>query len=143
MDGPPDVVWSLITDWERQGDWMLEATDFVVTSEQREGIGVEAEATIRIAGIKTRDVVRVVGWEPSKRLEIEHRGWVSGHGEIHLTSLGNDRTYIFWREEFLVRQLGALGSLGLMSFRPLMKRIFARDLKMLAALVSDRLRTDS
>ena len=33
--GPPEVVWDLITDWEHQGDWQLEARDFVVTSEQR------------------------------------------------------------------------------------------------------------
>ena len=46
LPGPSDVVWRLITDWEHQDDWMLEASDFVVTSEQREGVGVEAEATI-------------------------------------------------------------------------------------------------
>src|SRR5918992_4503912 len=80
MPGPPEVVWALITDWEHQDDWMLEATDFTVTSEVREGIGVEAEATIRIAGIKTRDRVRVVGWEANHRLAIRHLGWVAGVG---------------------------------------------------------------
>ena len=30
LPAPPEVVWQLITDWERQGDWMLEASDFVV-----------------------------------------------------------------------------------------------------------------
>ncbi len=60
MPGPPEVVWELITDWEHQDDWMLEASDFVVISEHREGVGVEAEATIKIGGIKTRDKVRVV-----------------------------------------------------------------------------------
>src|SRR5918992_384112 len=81
--GPPDVVWSVITDWERLGDWMLEASDFRVLSEQREGLGVEAEATIKIGGLKTRDRVRVVGWEPPRRLAIEHLGWVKGMGEFH------------------------------------------------------------
>jgi hypothetical protein len=46
MPGPAHVVWELVTDWEHQDDWMLEASDFVVTSEHREGLGVEAEATI-------------------------------------------------------------------------------------------------
>ncbi len=134
MPGPPDVVWDLITDWEHQDDWMLEASDFVVTTEQREGVGVEAEATITIGGIKTRDRVRVVGWEPPKRLAIEHLGWVTGVGEIHLTPLGTDRTHLFWRED-LSPPLGMLGALGMIGFKPLMRRIFERDLRVLSGLV--------
>lgn len=137
MPGPIDVVWALITDWENLGDWQLEARDFTVLSEQREGIGVEAEATVKIGGIATRDKVRVSGWEPPKRLAIEHRGWVSGAGEMHLTPLGGDRTHLFWREE-LYPPLGALGALGLTGFRPAMRRIFARDLRVLAGLVRAR-----
>jgi carbon monoxide dehydrogenase subunit G len=132
-EAPPEVVWDLITDWERQDDWMLEASDFTVISEQREGVGVEAEATIRIGGIKTRDRVRVSGWEPNKRLAIDHRGWVTGHGEILLTPLPGDRTHIFWREE-LDPPLGLAGALGMIGFRPLMKRIFIRDLRVLATV---------
>ena len=137
MPGPPGVVWELITDWEHQGDWMLEASDFVVTSEQREGVGVTAEATIRIGGLTTRDHVEVIGWEPNKRLAIEHGGWVSGRGEIHLTPLGSDRTHVFWVEE-LEPPLGLLGALGLTAFKPLMTRTFRRDLKVLVGLVRAR-----
>lgn len=134
LPGPPGVVWKLITDWERQGDWMLEASDFVVTSTEREGVGVEAEASIRIAGITTRDRVRVIGWEPEHRLAIQHLGWVSGVGEIFLTPLGDSRTFLFWREELRNPQLGVIGSIGLTMFKPLMKRIFQRDLAVLATL---------
>ena len=137
VPGPPPVVWELLTDWEHQGDWMLEARDFKVISEQREGVGVEAEASISIGGITTRDIVTVVGWEPNRRLAIEHKGWVSGIGEIHLTPLGNDRTHIFWREE-LQPPVGFLGAMGLTAFKPLMTRIFRRDLKVLSGLVRAR-----
>jgi carbon monoxide dehydrogenase subunit G len=130
----PDVVWRLITDWERQSDWMLEASDFVVTSAEREGVGVTAEATISIGGIKTRDEVRVVGWEPGHRLAIQHLGWVAGTGEIFLTPTGPGHTYLFWREELANPALGVLGSVGLLAFKPVMKRIFERDLLVLAAL---------
>ena len=133
MDATPAVVWRLITDWEHQGDWMLEASDFVVLSEQREGVGVEAEATVKIGGISTRDKVRVVGWEPEHRLAIRHMGWVSGVGEIFLTPIGKDRTHVFWREE-LEPPIGMAGALGLTAFKPLMRRIFQRDLHVLAAL---------
>lgn len=66
LPGRPDVVWRLITEWEHLDDWMLDASDVRVTSEQREGIGVEAEALVRIGGLKTRDTVRVIGWEDRK-----------------------------------------------------------------------------
>jgi carbon monoxide dehydrogenase subunit G len=139
MPGPIEVVWELITDWENLGDWQLEASDFTVTSPEREGLGVEAEATVKIGGISTRDKVRITGWEPPKRLAIEHQGWVSGAGEMHLTPLGTTRTHLFWREE-LSPPLGVLGAVGLTGFKPLMARIFARDLKVLAALVRARTR---
>jgi hypothetical protein len=129
----PEVVWRLITDWERQGDWMLEASDFEVLSESREGVGVEAEATVRIGGISTRDRVRVVAWEPDRHLGIEHGGWVSGRGDIHLTRLAPERTHVFWREE-LRPPLGFAGAVGLRALKPVMRRIFERDLRVLASL---------
>lgn len=134
MPGPPEVVWDLITDWEHQDDWMLEASDFVVLTEQRTGVGVEAEATVQIMGIKTRDRVRVVGWEPGHRLAIRHEGWVSGTGEIFLTPVGAGDTHVFWRED-LEPPLGWAGALGIRVVRPAMKRIFQRDLRVLGGLV--------
>jgi uncharacterized protein YndB with AHSA1/START domain len=134
LPGPPAIVWRLITDWENQDDWMLEASDFTVTSEQRAGIGVEAEATITIGGLRTRDRVRVVGWEPERRLVIRHEGWVSGVGEILLAPTDAGSTYMFWREE-LHPPLGVLGAIGLGLFKPLMRRVFARDLRILEGLV--------
>ncbi|MPZ70226.1 MAG: hypothetical protein GEU71_11970 [Actinobacteria bacterium] len=133
MPGPPEVVWRLITDWEHQDDWMLEASDFVVLTEQREGIGVEAEASITIGGITTRDRVRVSRWEVEKVLGIEHLGWVSGEGEIFITPVG-ETTHLFWRET-LKPPLGILGTIGLTLFKPLMSRIFRRDLRVLQSLV--------
>lgn len=134
MPGPPATVWRLITDWEHQDDWMLEASDFEVTSPHREGAGVTAEATITIGGISTRDTIEVAAWEPNKLLAIDHKGWVSGRGELHLTPLGTDRTHVYWIER-LFPPLGALGALGLICFRPLMERTFKRDLRVLQSLV--------
>jgi hypothetical protein len=130
----PRIVWELVTDWEHQGDWMLEARDFTMLSKKRQGVGVEAEATIRVAGITTRDKVRVIGWDPPRRLVIEHRGWVSGRGEMSLTPLKGNRTHLFWREE-LYPPIGILGSAGMTALKPVMGHIFGRDLKILAGLV--------
>lgn len=133
MPGPPDVVWRLITDWEHQDDWMLEARDFVIVSERREGVGVEAEASISIGGITTRDRVRVSRWDVDRALTIDHLGRVSGGGEIFITPVG-DTSHVFWRET-LRPPLGAVGAVGLSLFKPLMAHIFRRDLRVLKGLV--------
>lgn len=129
----PETVWRLITDWEHQGDWMLEASDVVVTSEHREGVGVEAEATISIGGIATRDRIRVTKWEPGKHLVMAHLGWVKGEGELVLTDVGERGTHLFWRE-MLYPPWGVLGAMGLSLFRPVMRHIFERDLRILEGL---------
>lgn len=136
LDGPPELVWRLLTDWERQGDWMLEAKDFEVISPHREGVGVEALATVTIGGIATRDRIRVDAWEPPHRLGILHLGWVGGRGDLHLRRLADDRTRMDWREE-LHPPWGFLGALGLRLFKPLLARTFRRDLDVLASLVRD------
>ncbi|HEX2296307.1 MAG TPA: SRPBCC family protein [Actinomycetota bacterium] len=138
--GPPEAIWELITDWEHQDDWMLEASDFVVVSDAREGVGVEAEATVRIGGIATRDRVRVAEWDPPRRLVIEHLGWVTGRGTIELTPVAGRRTHVWWQEH-LEPPLGLLGAAGMRVFRPLMHRVFTRDLRVLASLA--RVRSES
>jgi len=141
MPGPPEVVWELITDWEHQGDWMLEATDFEVVGTQRQGVGVEAEATVRIGPIRTRDRVRVSMWEPPRILVLDHLGWVKGAGEIQMVPI-REGTRLRWRETlFAPRLLGPFGRLGLRVFAPRMKAIFQRDLRVLRSLV--RLRSSA
>lgn len=137
LPGAPEVVWELITDWRHGDDWMLEARDFVVLSDRKEGVGVVAEATVTIGGITTRDEIEVVRWEPSRYIVIEHKGWVTGMGGFRLTPLGSDRTHVVWTEE-LRAPLGALGAVGMTVFKPLMRRVFLRDLRVLESLVRAR-----
>jgi carbon monoxide dehydrogenase subunit G len=134
LPGPPDVVWHLITDWENQDKWMREASDFEVTSPHREGVGVEAVATVKVAGISTRDPIRVDVWEAQRRLGIEHRGWVKGRGDLTLEPAGG-ATRMHWREE-LHPPWGVFGAVGLRAYRPMLARTFRRDLELLANLVA-------
>jgi hypothetical protein len=113
---------------------MREASDFEVVSPHREGVGVEALATVRIGGISTRDRIRVDVWEPGRHLGIAHLGWVAGRGDLRLAPLGPHETRLDWREE-LVPPWGVAGAVGLLLFRPLLARVFRRDLRMLGELV--------
>jgi uncharacterized protein YndB with AHSA1/START domain len=132
----PEAVWPFLVDWERLDQWMREARDFRVVGEQREGVGVVAETTVRIAGIATRDRIRVSRWEPPWILELQHLGWVKGTGYMELTR-GDRGTELFWRED-LIPPWGILGRVGMRAAAPLMRRVFRRDLRLLRELVEAR-----
>jgi uncharacterized membrane protein len=129
IDRPPEAIWPHLVDWENLPGWMQEARNVRVTGDLREGVGVEAEATVRIAGITTRDRIRITRWNPPVILEMAHLGWVKGTGYLELSPLERG-THVFWREE-LVPPWGILGSIGLRLIAPIMRRIFARDLRLL------------
>lgn len=133
IDRPPGAIWPHLVDWENLHTWMREARDFRVVGDRREGIGVEAEARVRIAGVTSRDRIRVTRWEPPAILELAHLGWVKGTGYMELSPVERG-THVFWREE-LVPPWGMLGAIGLRLLAPLMRRIFARDLRLLREIV--------
>ena len=123
---PAETVWGTLVDWEHLGGWMLEASNVRVTSQQREGVGTEVEARVRIGGIATTDSVRVVRWEPPHALGIDHLGWVKGRALIECipTETG---TRVEWTER-LEPPMGVVGALGIRAFKPLMAKTFARDM---------------
>jgi uncharacterized protein YndB with AHSA1/START domain len=132
---PPKTVWPFLVDWERLPRWMKDLREVRVTSAQREGVGVEAVATVRIAGISTRDRIRVTRWEPPNLLEIAHLGWVKGTGRMELSPAGSGSD-LRWQET-LIPPWGALGRLGMRAVLPLMRGVFRRDLERLKQLVED------
>lgn len=125
-------VWEHLVDWENLGRWMTEGSNFEVLGDQREGVGAKAKAKIKILGISTVDLIEVLRWEPPSTLEIGHRGWVSGTGLIKCFKSANG-CQVYWRET-LLPPWGPMGAAGLRIFRPVMKRIFARDLGLLKSL---------
>lgn len=129
IDRPPEAIWPYLVDWENLPRWMQEAHDIKVVGGLREGVGVEARAAIRIAGITSKDHIRVTRWEPPVVLEMAHLGWVKGAGYMELSPLDRG-THVFWREE-LVPPWGILGAIGLRLLAPVLRRTFARDLRLL------------
>jgi carbon monoxide dehydrogenase subunit G len=129
---PPSDVWALIVDWERADRWMEEVSDVRVISKHREGVGVEAEAVVRIAGITTRDRIRVTRWEPPRVLEIDHLGWVRGRAVMELAA-APPGTVLTW-EEHLVPPWGILGAVGMRAVLPALRRVFRRDIERLRDL---------
>lgn len=140
IQAPSEVVWPYLVDWERLDRWMSEAKGFTVTSEHREGLGVTAQATISIAGLTTADPVRVTRWEPPSVLEIEHLGWVKGFGLMQCVPEWSG-TRVLWHET-LNPPLGVLGAVGIRVFKPIMRRVFQKDLALLSKLVESESNAD-
>jgi uncharacterized protein YndB with AHSA1/START domain len=134
----PETVWPYLVDWEGLARWMHEAREFRVIGEQREGVGVEAEATVRIAGITTHDRIRVSLWQPPIALEITHLGWVKGTGYMELSPIEHGCN-VFWREE-LYAPWGPIGRFGLKLLSRYMRRVFQHDLRLLKSLVEQQRR---
>jgi polyketide cyclase/dehydrase/lipid transport protein len=130
---PPEAVWPFLVAWEELPRWMEEMREVRLIGAIREGVGVEAEAIVRIGGITTRDRIRVTRWEPPVVLELVHLGWVSGTGYMELSPT-EEGSRLFWREA-LDPPWGPLGRLGMRCYRPLMRRVFRRDLERLRDLV--------
>ncbi len=135
---PREVVWSVLTTWERQPDWMLDAKAVHVLTPERTGVGVTIRCPTNLMGITVQDVMRVTGWEEPAYLEVTHLGRIiTGSGAFELVEDGPDATTVTWWEE-VDPPLGALGEWGATTFvLPILRRIFARSLANLAALAEE------
>jgi carbon monoxide dehydrogenase subunit G len=135
IGAPRPTVWRVLTEWERQPEWMLDAKDVEVLTPVREGVGVTIRCPTNLLGVTVDDVMRVTGWEEPRFLEVVHLGRViTGTGAFELEELGAKRTRITWWEE-IDPPLGAVGRWGARTLvLPVIRRIFARSLAGLGTL---------
>lgn len=73
VDAPPEQTWAAITDWKRQGEWIL-ATTVRQRSASRVGLGTEIEAVTGVGRFGVRDTMRVTEWDPPRRCTMQHTG---------------------------------------------------------------------
>ena len=139
---PRDVVWRVLTDWERQPEWMLDAKSVEVLTPEREGVGVTIRCPTNLLGVTVEDVMRVTGWRDQEELEVTHLGRViTGSGAFVLHDAPDGGTRIAWWEE-VDPPLGALGEWGATTLvLPILERVFGRSLSRLARLAEAEART--
>lgn len=122
---PPERAWAVLTCWERQADWMLDADRVTVVSSRREGVGVRLEVMTRIAGVPAFvEPMQVVGWDAPHQLTIRHGGPVAGVGTWRLDAVAGG-TRFAWTEDV---RLGVplVGGLAARLYRPVMRRLMTR-----------------
>jgi len=129
-----EAVWRVLTEWERQPEWMLDAKAVEVLTPQRQGEGVTIRCPTLLLGVTVDDVMRVTGWRENEYLEITHLGKViAGTGAFELRAVDGG-TQITWWEQ-IDPPLGRLGAWGARTLAlPIIERIFRRSLRNLAKL---------
>ncbi|MGH8774884.1 MAG: SRPBCC family protein [Jiangellaceae bacterium] len=119
-------VWSVLTDWERQGEW-IPATR--VSAHDGHAVGGRIEARTGLGPFGFLDTMTITAWDPPRRCEVQHTGrLVRGPGTFEVESLGATRSRVIW-EERLDLPLGMLGRAGWPLVRPLARAALALALR--------------
>ena len=128
VEAPPERVWEVLTDFERQGDWMSDLRDIRVVGDQREGVGVRISCLTDILGVAVRDDMVVTEWEPAKALGVRHLGnLIAGVAAFELSPTPYG-TRVEWWEEADV-PLGSVGNAAAqLTVVPWVTRVFRRNL---------------
>jgi uncharacterized protein YndB with AHSA1/START domain len=134
---PVPEAWRVLTDWERQAEWMRDADSVRVVSEHREGVGVRLAVRTRLFGIPAfTEPMEVVAWEPPTRLAIVHGGPVAGDGEWTIEPAGGGSVFT-WTERVRLR-IPLIGELAAWCYRPVMWTLMGRAQRGLRDAVASR-----
>lgn len=140
VDAPAERVWAALTDWARQGEWMLATTVRTLGGPAQEvGGRLAARTGIPLPGgrrLGVLDRMVITRWEPPFRVDVRHLGRVvRGSGIFQVGERNSGSTFV-WTEE-LDLPLGALGRLGWPLVRPLMRAGVRLSLRRFAAFARD------
>jgi carbon monoxide dehydrogenase subunit G len=123
-----EEAWAVLTDWERQADWMLDADEVEVMSEPREGIGVRLAVRTRLFQVPAfTETIEVVAWEPPTKLVIAHGSPIRGRGTWALQE-HEGGTRFTWTEEVELAS-SALGRIVSASYAPVLGVLLRRSLR--------------
>lgn len=134
VDAPVEQTWAGITDWDRQGEWML-GTTVRATAQDGQGVGARVEAVTGLGRFGFVDTMTVTVWDPPHRCHVLHTGRVvRGTGAFEVEPRGVGRSRFVWRED-LELPLGAVGRAGWALVRPAFAWGVARSLDRFARQV--------
>jgi hypothetical protein len=118
VDAPVESTWAAVTDWERQGEWML-GTSVRVLSDSPAGEGAILEARTGAGPLAVVDTMRITAWEPPHRCQVAHLGRiVRGSAAFEVEQAADGRSRILW-SEWLELPFGLAGQYGFLLGRPL------------------------
>lgn len=120
VDATVQETWTAVTDWNRQGEWML-GTRVRGTALDGQGVGGGIEAFSGVGRLGFLDTMEITVWEPPHRCHVLHTGrLVRGTGEFDVRPRGDGLSTFVWRED-LELPLGLLGRLAWPLVRPVFR----------------------
>jgi hypothetical protein len=142
VDAPAEAVWDYVTDWERQGEWML-GTRVRVTGGDGRGLGTTLRAITGVGPFGVVDTMEVVAFTgppaaPPWRAEVRHTGRViRGEGFFEVVPLGPGRSRFSFTERVDL-PLGVLGRAAWPLVEPAVRAGFVASLKRMASRCAAR-----
>jgi uncharacterized protein YndB with AHSA1/START domain len=137
IDAPPERVWAAIEDVGSHVRWMDDAVAIRFTTEHTSGVGAAYVCDTRIGPFSLGDRMEITEWAPGQAMGVRHVGVVTGSGRFTLEPAGSGpgrRTRFAW-DETLRFPWWLGGALGAAAARPVLRRIWARNLRHLKRLV--------
>ncbi len=138
---PPERVWAALTDWPRQGEWMV-ATDVRTVDGPAQGLHgrMAARTGVPLPGgrrLGVLDTMIITKWQPPHLVEVQHTGRiVRGPGTFEVLPRGEHSTVVVTEVWYL--PYGLLGVVGWALSRPLVVWGLRRSLQRFAALTRER-----
>ena len=135
VDASPEQVWAALTDWERQGDWML-LTDVRTVGGPAQGLHgrLAARTGLPLPGgrrVGVLDTMIITRWDPPRRVEVQHTGRiVRGPGIFEVLPRGDHTTLVCTERWYL--PYGVIGQVGWVLSRPLVVWGLRRSLQRFA-----------
>jgi hypothetical protein len=133
---PAGVLWSYVTDWPRQGEWVPHTrVERVDPDDPATAIGGRIRAWSGLGPVGFWDLMTVTSWEESAdgggRCEVLHTGAVvRGEGEFAVVATGPATCRFLWSEMAVV-PFGRVGALGWRLVRPVVERFIDHGLRTL------------
>ncbi len=139
---PPARVWAEIADIPSQTRWMEDAVAIRFTSSARSGVGATFDCDTKVGPFELTDRMEVTEWDPPRTMGIRHVGIVTGSGRFRLEPVADGTATRFTWQEELRFPLWMGGAAGGAAAAPLLRRVWARNLTNLKALVEHRGRSE-
>lgn len=134
---PPDVVWAAVEDIGTHVEWMADAEAIRFDDHQTSGAGTSFECDTKIGPFTLTDHMTITEWTPGRVMGVRHTGLVTGEGRFTLRPTDDGGTEFTWREELRFPWWMG-GSVGGAAGAPVLKRVWAGNLRRLKAKVERR-----
>jgi hypothetical protein len=136
VEAAPEQVWAALTDWARQGEWML-ATDVETVGGPAQGLHgrLAARTGLPLPGgrhVGLLDTMIITKWDPPRLVEVQHTGrLIRGPGIFEIEPRGEHATFV-WTERLWL-PYGLLGQAGFFLAKPFVVLGLRRSLRRFAA----------